>query len=738
MERVSLRAIIVLPAVVLLSLFLTAEAAFALEGRVIDGRTGKPIANAEVTVLGRPGVVYTDADGRFSWKPDPPVPFEILVILPGERFTKPVLIEKMPESGPLEVRVSPLVNETVTVTAGAAPDIEATLGSSTSLLPAQEILSRQPANLTQALEGMAGVSSVSEGHAAVPAVRGLARGRTLILIDGARVTSDRRVGPSATFLDPFVLDGVEVARGPGSVAYGSDAFGGVIYARTRRTAPNAPLGARVVGAFGAGVPQVRIGAEVTKGFGKGGMVIQGHYRDFDDYDSPSGTVFNSGATDQGFLARADHELGPGVLAASWQSDFGRDIGRPRNNSQTVRFYYPVEDSHRLTTSYDLHRVGGFERVVFDVFAGSYHQITDQDRYATATKGRTLEEADYEANDFQVRGSAEKLLSRSRFEFGVDVNGRINVHATDLLRQYSLSGDITSEITNVSIDEARKLDAGVFGTIESAVGQRITLGAGIRGDHVTSQNWGGYFGDHSTSHTAASGSLSAIVGPWAGVSFTAQASSGFRDPTVSDRYYRGPTGRGFITGNPDLEPERSYQFDLGLRYTSSRLRAALSAYRYSIRNLIERYMTETDFYYFRNRGEALIQGFEGEANALLPWELTLESTLTYTRGEALDDGAALDDIPPLTFSIGLRRPLWTRAFAQVRAVFYDEDNRPGPTEVRMPAYTSLDAIFGAMLAKRLDINLTLRNLLNETYPVSPDARAVPAPGFNGVVTVVAKF
>ena len=236
----------------LLFLFLSGGMAFALEGRVIDERTGKPIPNAEVTILGRPGVVYTDADGRFNWKPDPAPPFEVLVILPGERFTKPVLIEQMPASGPIEVRISPLVDETVTVTAGAAPDIEATLGSSTSLLRAQEIINRQPANLTQALEGLAGVSSVSEGQAAVPAVRGLARGRTLILIDGARVTSDRRVGPSATFLDPFVLDGVEVARGPGSVAYGSDAFGGVIYARTRRTAAGAPLGARVIGAIGAG------------------------------------------------------------------------------------------------------------------------------------------------------------------------------------------------------------------------------------------------------------------------------------------------------------------------------------------------------------------------------------------------------------------------------------------------------------------------------------------------------
>ena len=111
----------------------------------------------------------------------------------------------------------------------------------------------------------------------------------------------------------------------------------------------------------------------------------------------------------------------------------------------------------------------------------------------------------------MRGSAEKLLARSRFEFGVDVNGRVNVHATDLVQQYNLAGAVTSEVFNVSIDNAQRLDAGVFGSIQSAVGQRVTVGAGLRGDHVTSKNTGGYFGDHATSHTAASGSLSAIFG-----------------------------------------------------------------------------------------------------------------------------------------------------------------------------------------------------------------------------------
>ena len=208
-------------------------AALAFEGRIVTGE-GKPVANAEVTVLGYTGVTRTDADGRFTWTPDPAPPFEILVIAPGGIYMKPMLVERV--AGLVQLTVMPMVNEVVTVS-GSAGSIETTPAAGTATLTSREIQTRAPANLVQALENVAGVSQVSEGQAAVPALRGLARGRTLILVDGARVSSERRVGPSATYLDPGVIEGIEVARGPGSVAYGSDAFGGVIAVRTRSVAP---------------------------------------------------------------------------------------------------------------------------------------------------------------------------------------------------------------------------------------------------------------------------------------------------------------------------------------------------------------------------------------------------------------------------------------------------------------------------------------------------------------------
>ena len=131
-----------------------------------------------------------------------------------------------------------------------------------------------------------------------------------------------------------------------------------------------------------------------------------------------------------------------------------------------------------------------------------------------------------------------------------------------------------------------------------------------------KNVGGYFGDRSTSNAAASGFGALTIGPFQGFSVTGQVSRGFRDPVLSDRYFRGPSGRGFITGNPDLEAETSLQFDLAARYTMARTQFGVFFYQYRITDLIERYQTQTDFFFFRNRGRARLRGFEVEARSAL--------------------------------------------------------------------------------------------------------------------------
>jgi len=717
---------------------LSMSPAHALDGRVVRADSGQPVAGAEVSILGKTATARTDAEGKFVLRPDPVPPFEILVVLPGERYLRPILVEKIPEEGLLEVPVLPVIMESVTVTAGAAPDVESAPAAGTTLLSQREIETRQPTNLTQALENVPGVSQVSEGQAAVPAIRGLARGRTLILIDGARVSSERRVGPSATYMDPFILEGIEVARGPGSVAYGSDAFGGVIDARTRRPVPGAPLAFRFLGSLGAGAPQERAGLEFSRGLGTGGVLFQGHYRNMDDYRSPEGTVFNSGSQDGGWLARWDSPAGPGLLSVGWQSDLGRDIERPRNNSRTTRFYYPTEDSHRFTASYDSGPVWGLNRMILSTFVGSYHVVTDQDKFATATKPRRIERADVDANDFHVRATAEKLAGTARIQFGADINGRFNLEAEDVYIDFDRSGQESEREVVQTIENAARTDAGLFLTAEGAVHPHVSLGGGLRVDRVTTYNDGGYFGDRSTANAALSGYAAATFESSRGIGLTLQIARGFRDPVLSDRYFRGVTGRGFITGNPDLEPETSLQFDTALRYTAKRWRVAGYYYEYRIDDLIERYQTDPDFYFFRNRGRARIRGVELETQGDLGHKLSLQVSGQLQSGRVIDDDTPMDDIAPGILTLQLRREIGSRGFAQVRTAFYAERDDPGPTEIATPGYWLLDVAGGWELADQVELQVMLRNLLDREYPVSPDARAVPAPGISGLFTVIIRL
>ncbi len=343
-----------------------------------------------------------------------------------------------------------------------------------------------------------------------------------------------------------------------------------------------------------------------------------------------------------------------------------------------------------------------------------------------------------AKDFHVKGIAKRGFGRARVDFGLDVNGRFGLEALDIIQAYNLAGNITTDTTNVSIDNARRTDVGAFVDADVLVGSALRLSGGLRGDSVTTENSGGFFGDRSTSNGAFSGFAAATAGPFSGFSVTAQISRGFRDPTLSDRYFRGPSGRGFITGNPDLEPETSLQFDLAARYAIARSQIGVSYYDYRIDDLIERYSTQTDFFFFRNRGRGKIRGFEIESHTDLGNGFSMEIGANIGRGELEDDGANLDDISPDTFLALLRKEFGQRAFAQMRVALLAGDDRPGPSEIAAPGASIIDLGGGYRLTSNLEIRGNARNLLDDAYYASPDPRWVWAPGRSASVTLGVQF
>ncbi len=719
---------------VVVALSLLAPAAAALDGVVLLPE-GSPAVDATVSVLGRSGSTRTGAAGEFRLVPEPVPPFEVLVVLQGGMVAAPVLVETLPATGPLTIRLRSLVSESVTVDSGSTPFTEAPPANAGALVGRRELEQRRPETLAEAIESLPGVSRIDEGHTSVPAIRGLARGRTLILIDGQRVTAERRAGPSATFLDPFFLEGIEVSRGPGAVAYGSDAFGGVIHARTRQAAPGAPLEGRLEAAAGAGVPERALAGQLSRGFEQGGVIAQARWRRADDYRTPEGDAFNSGFEDWGARLRVDHEVGPGRLGAIVQVDRGRDTGKPGLDALTQPTTYPREDSARYTVVYEGDPRGAFSRWGLSAFYGAYRLVTERERLATSTVPREVSSSDVAARDWGFRASGATALRGFRVEGGLDFAGRFDLRADGSIQRYALSGAATTRSDERSIEDAARRDLGAYVAIDGRLSRFAGLTAGGRLDFVRARNTGGFFGDREQPHEAASGFASLLLGPWLGTTATVQAASGFRDPTLSDRYFRGVGGRGFVVGNPELEPERARQLDLALRYTG-RVRASLYAYRYRIEDLVERYRTGADFL-FRNRGEALLRGVELELQANLDEATTLELAAQAARGET-EDGAAVADVPSESLGLTLRRRLGERGDAFVRGVWRAHDADFGPTEIALDGAVTLEAGGSWRLRESLHARLTLKNLLDTAYRQTADENAALAPGRTALLSLSARF
>ncbi|HEX2643418.1 MAG TPA: TonB-dependent receptor, partial [Thermoanaerobaculia bacterium] len=127
-----------------------------------------------------------------------------------------------------------------------------------------------------------------------------------------------------------------------------------------------------------------------------------------------------------------------------------------------------------------------------------------------------------------------------------------------------------------------------------------------------------------------------------------------------------------------------------------------------------------------RGEAEIRGVELEAQTPLGAGFHLEIAAALARGEIREDGSAIDNIAAPGGSATLR---WAaeRGFAYLRTLAYTEDDRPGPTEVFRPGFTTFDAGAGWRLTEELELRLIGRNLSDRRYRDSADEVASLARG-----------
>lgn len=670
----------------------------------ISGRveTADGIAVAQARVIDAAGGTeqFTDARGRFTVE-GCALPCRLTI----EHSRFQILessVDEIPADGAAVIFVPEAkqeVYERIEVTAGRS--------SSSSFVP-ETVASTEirledkayaPSSLTEMVEGVAGVAENGQpGLFQVYSIRGVSRHRVLTLISGMQITSERRAGVATSFIDPLLMGQVDVVRGPASTYYGSGALGGVV-----QVFPRSFDGLTVESGWNS------FGDETyqTVGWGQDGWSIGLARRDMNDDEVSDGSLQSTHFTQFSASVRKVWEQEGKTWELLVMPSSADDIGKPNVDFPDSRITeYPEED--HLLVKVGLQTDGGWTG---HVFAHDNRLVTE-----TLRIGSRLNVVENEGLDLGANVQREWSLGSGTALAGIDYFGRRGVTADELETRFG-GGEITRLI---SLDDGSQDEVSAYGSVRLSFGA-TSLQGGARLTRQEQQN--GVQPSRSDSAWTGFVGLARPLGN--GVELTANVGSGLRFPNLSERFFTGTTGRGGTIGNPDLEPERSLNVDLGLRWYGDSTFVSAQIFRLEIDDYIERIEVDDDLLTFRNITSGTIDGFELEGFHQLDDLWTLEFSGHMIDGES-DTGAPLADVSPDRLQLGLRfdQGDWGgRAQWQYRASKRDVAGGELPVDAAHVVSASLSYD----VSSSLTVTLRARNLLDETFVSSTDDKSSAAPG-----------
>jgi hemoglobin/transferrin/lactoferrin receptor protein len=667
---------------------------------------------------------------------------------------------------------------------------------SLSFVSRQVLRDQTPLVLGDVLATLPGVDSNKDSPwEQRPSIRGLTGQRVLVLVDGSPMNSVRGNGPHPSLLDPTQVERVEVVRGPSAVAYGSDALGGVINIITREPrflSPDEVLhGSASLGGSASGLPERNGSLEFSTRFRKLSGFFGGSGRKTDDFKNADGTIPHSSFSDWNALGNLRYDFSERLaLKGGYQLYRGRDIGVPGLDvtvpgySQTFRFKNYDRDYAHLTLD---HQYAGSSWL-----AGSriktYWQREHRDFYSDigidipmgpGVTGK-LALAKDRGLDLDTYGVQAQMTSRRtsllRFSAGVDaardMTGGTN---SELQRMTSPYGNSESRVTSASVPKGDFDNYAGFAQGEFFLGPRWTVNAGGRYTHyryrtdrtfMTPGASGGpdfYFQPQSRDDGAFSGSLGVVFAPVADLHLTANVANGYREPNAQDLFFSGPGSVGFVVGNPDLKPERSVSYDLGLRWGPRTLALSGNVFYSTFQDLINALPAPPppeaqgqNTYRYVNITTATMWGAEAEAEWHFHPRWSARTAMSGTVGDITNreailqiygvdaDHVPLELVPPFR---GLATLRWTdsahRFWAEAGTRYSWRTNRLPPVTPGAEQLTAFkrewivgDVSAGARLETGQRLVLGVRNFTDRRYQQA--LGSVVEPGATYFFTVSSDF
>jgi hemoglobin/transferrin/lactoferrin receptor protein len=715
--------------------------AVEIKGEVLN-LEGKPVAEAVVLHRNSGSKTFTDEKGLFTLNVPVDEKTRLEIIHP-EYLEQEIVLTSQELSRKVTVRLIPYImqREEVVVTALRYPESSSSVPAAETVIPEETITEKMSSSITESLSNVPGLSNIGAGgFSLVPNIRGLARGRVLIMIDNARVTSDRRTGPNASFVDPRNIEKIEVLRSPSSVFYGSDAIGGVIHIITKNPSRQEGFTGKINAKYGSVNQEKGLGLSLEGSKKNTGFFLSFQGNDAENYSSPSGEVLQSQFSQGSLFTKVSYIKDKREIHLSFLGSRGYDIGKANQDSLTRPTWYPKESQNLLQVHWHERGVGKGGELSLHVYFNPHFletiKETKEDSLKTKESYSKTQSLDY---GFHL-SYGKRIGKNLRLIGGTDFYGRASVKAQSVDKNFDSNGNITEVLEQLPFADGDRKDIGFFFSLDYSGVKNLDIVSGIRWDFLQMKALpGGASSPEKRSYTAWTGFLGCSAKLSEQVIIFGNLSRAYRAASLNEMFYTGITGRGFINANPDLHPETSFNLDAGFKLILKRFFAGVYSFYYEIDDLIERYRIDQveRIYTYGNVNKGQISGYELEIEYYPIPRWKIFGNFFSFRGKSKTTPDALNDIPPSRLFMGTK--LWVERFSfEINTTLQQQKKSPGPAEITIPGHGVVNIRASYLYNSSFRFYIVLSNLLNKDYLARPDPDAVEEPGRNFVFGINYSF
>lgn len=465
----------------------------------------------------------------------------------------------------------------VPMTVASVSEQEIRQSGESNLLP---VLSGRIPGLFVTERGMTGFG-VAEGAAGQITVRGIGSSpntNVLVLIDGHPQFMGLMGHPLPDSYVASDAERVEVVRGPASILYGTNAMGGVINIITRRqeTEGGSASGSASFGSY-----------NTQKYSGSGGYRVNG----FDFFGS-----INHDRTD-GHRDASDFNITNGYLKAGY--DLTNELRLLVDGGLTKFKSYdpgPVSQPYADASHW------------VDILRGR-GAVTLQNNFGHAEGGFKFfynfgEHTIYDGFNSNDANGGLMFYQGIRF-----FPGNVVTIGLDYKRY---GGKARNDVNNLDFGEHWIDEIGGYAFVQQFLANRVILNGGLRIENHS------LFGSIAVPQAGFAYHLTESV------TLKGSASRGFRSPTIRELYL-------FPAPNPDLEPERMWNFEAGILTSTPRYSSELTGFISDGDNLIQITGQFPNLVY-RNTGSFTHKGFEWLGTYFVDRNLRLGASYSYLHTE----------------------------------------------------------------------------------------------------------